>query len=82
MSMFAALNAGNYPGKGIREIDTKLVERIMRERRKKGLKPSYIEKPLYYDPEEPDDGCFELDLGNNPDDCELAYDYGYPLLTD
>lgn len=41
-----------------------------------------IQKPLYYDPEEIEDGCFELDLGQDPDDYELAYDYGYPLLTD
>lgn len=41
-----------------------------------------IEKPLYYDPEDPDKGCFELDLGEDSDDYELAYEFGYPLLTD
>ena len=41
-----------------------------------------IEKPLYYDSENPEDGCFELELGQDSDEYDLAYESGYPLLTD
>lgn len=41
-----------------------------------------LEKALYYDSENPEDGCFELELGQDNSELEIAYDFGYPLLTD
>lgn len=44
MSMFAAL--GSTGNRWNDSIETKSVEDIMEERRNKGLKPSYVEKPV------------------------------------
>lgn len=38
--------------------------------------------PLYYDPEYPEDGCFELNEGQNADELKLAYKSDYPMLVD
>lgn len=40
-----------------------------------------LEEPLYCNPEEPEDGCFPLPIGDDPELYELAYPAGYPLLN-
>lgn len=41
-----------------------------------------LSKPLYYDNEDIDAGCFELDLGEDSDNYELAYPIGTVLLSE
>lgn len=41
---------------------------------------SILEKPMYYDEEYPEDGCFEPREGVRTDGYRLAYEAGYPIL--